>query len=89
MIPAGFLLPAILLLNLSSFLMFGYDKQQAKAGLWRISEKNLLLISIAGPFGAYAGMQIFRHKTQKNLFTIAIPLLIILQLALIGTGIAV
>ncbi len=59
-------------LNILTFLLFGYDKLQAKQGGWRIPERVLLGLSLfGGGIGALAGMQVFRHKTRKNIFWVA------------------
>ena len=61
-------------LSLITFLDWGYDKLQAKANGWRISERSLfVLILVGGAFGALAGMQLFRHKTRKPPFPILVP----------------
>jgi uncharacterized membrane protein YsdA (DUF1294 family) len=58
-------------LNFLNFLLFGYDKFQAKRGGWRISEKVLLGLSLfGGGLGGLAGMLVFRHKTRKNILWI-------------------
>jgi len=59
-------------LNFISFLLFGYDKFQAKRGGWRIPERVLLGLSLfGGGIGALTGMLVFRHKTRKNTFWLA------------------
>ena len=59
-------------LNMINFLLFGYDKLQAKRGGWRIPEKVLLGLSlVGGGIGGLAGMLVFRHKTRKNVFWLA------------------
>ena len=59
-------------LNFLNFLLFGYDKFQAKRGGWRIPEKVLLGLSLCGGgIGGLAGMLTFRHKTRKNIFYLA------------------
>ena len=56
-------------LNFLNFLLFGYDKFQAKRGGWRIPEKVLLGLTLfGGGLGGLAGMLVFRHKTRKNIF---------------------
>lgn len=56
-------------LNIITFLLFGYDKSQATAHGWRVSEKTLLGLSlIGGGIGCLLGMITFRHKTKKNYF---------------------
>lgn len=59
-------------LNFINFLLFGYDKFQAKRGGWRIPERVLLGLSLfGGGIGGLAGMLAFRHKTRKNIFWLA------------------
>ena len=56
-------------LNFINFLLFGYDKFQAKRGGWRIPERSLLGLTLfGGGIGGLAGMLLFRHKTHKNIF---------------------
>ena len=57
--------------NLSSFLLFGYDKKQALVKQWRIPEKQLYLSALMGGWmGGILAMQVFRHKTVKQSFQI-------------------
>ncbi|MBP5360619.1 MAG: DUF1294 domain-containing protein [Bacteroidaceae bacterium] len=59
------------------------DKHKAKKGRWRIPESVLLILSVlGGSMGALMAMSLFRHKTQKKLFSIGIPVVFILQLLL-------
>jgi uncharacterized membrane protein YsdA (DUF1294 family) len=62
--------------------MFGVDKLRSKRGGWRVPESRLLLIALFGPFGAYAGMLLFRHKTRKIKFLL-VPMFLLAQLSLI------
>jgi len=56
-------------LNVVTFFVYGWDKRQARLGGDRVPEKKLwLLILIGGCPGAWAGMQVFRHKTRKTSF---------------------
>ncbi|MCA1915875.1 DUF1294 domain-containing protein [Methanospirillum hungatei] len=66
-----------LILNIISFALFGYDKHLAMREEYRISERNLMTVAFFGPFGAYAGMRIFRHKIRKPLFSMMIPVFIL------------
>ena len=67
--------------NAAGFLLMMVDKYKAKKKLWRIPEKTLLGAAlIGGSIGAYAGMQIFRHKTKHPKFYIGIPVILALQL---------
>lgn len=55
----------------ASFLLYGYDKAQAKRNGLRVPEISLLAISAAGGFaGALSAMVIFRHKTTRLKFWI-------------------
>lgn len=52
-----------------TLLSFGFDKRRAQASGWRIPERVLLgLILAGGVFGAWGGMKGLRHKTRKPLF---------------------
>lgn len=86
--PDPLLVSALFVVNTVVFLLYGLDKQQARQRGWRVSERTLLLSSIAGPFGAFAGMQFFRHKTKKTVFLLTVPLFLLLQVAglLLVTG---
>jgi len=60
------------------------DKKKAIKNRWRIKESTLLLFAIlGGSIGSYLGMKNFRHKTKHSKFTLGIPFIIFLQLALI------
>lgn len=74
----------VICINIFSFLIYGLDKYFAKKNMWRISEKALLLFALLlGAPGAYAGMQIFRHKTKKPIFYIGVPVLFIANICII------
>ncbi len=73
------------LINLITFVAYGWDKYKAKAGSWRIPEKTLLLLTaVGGSMGALLGMKVFHHKTMHKKFYIGVPLILVLQLLLIG-----
>lgn len=61
-----------------------FDKLQAKRGRFRVSEKTLFILSIiGGSVGAYTAMRLVRHKTRHKRFMIGLPLIILLQSALL------
>ena len=67
------------------FIAMGRDKRRAKLHRWRIPEASLLLMGAAlGGIGLYAGMKVFHHKTAHSKFRIGAPLLIIVNVLLIG-----
>jgi len=70
------------IVNSVSLAIFGIDKLKSKKGGWRVPESRLLLVAFFGPFGAYAGMLLFRHKTRKIKFLL-VPIFLILQVLLI------
>ena len=73
-----------LAVNITSFLLYGIDKFKARKNLWRISEATLLLMAvIGGSIGAWVGMRIWHHKTMHKKFKYGIPVIIILQIALV------
>ena len=76
------LVGAYLVINVIAMMMFLVDKLRARKGGRRISEKNLLLAALFGPFGALASMRMFRHKTRKTLFLL-VPIFAVLHLALL------
>ena len=71
-------------INLVTFLIYGIDKLRAKRGAWRIPEKTLFLLPLlGGSVGAIAGMRVFHHKTKHWYFKYGLPLILILQIALV------
>ena len=75
----------LLAVNIATFFLYGIDKYKAKKGRWRISEATLLLMAvIGGSIGAWAGMRLWHHKTMHKKFKYGIPLIIIMQIALVA-----
>ena len=74
----------LLAVNIATFLLYGVDKYKAKKGRWRISEATLLtMAAIGGSIGAWAGMRLWHHKTMHKKFKYGIPVIIIMQIALV------
>ena len=70
--------------NVLTFFVYGIDKWQARQGKWRISEATLLLLAvIGGSIGAWLGMRVWRHKTMHKKFKYGLPLILLVQIALI------
>ena len=58
-----------LLVNVWLFILMGIDKKRAQRNQWRISEKSLLLLGLAGGgLGGLLGMKRYRHKTKRATF---------------------
>ena len=75
---------ALVVWNSIVFAMYGLDKLKAKRGWSRISEKNLLLMAaFMGGLGALLGMYALRHKTKHAKFRIGVPLLMIVNIAIV------
>ena len=75
----------VLVMSIVAFCAFGLDKYKAKTDRWRIRERTLFLLALmGGGVGAFLGMRVFRHKTKHTQFVIGIPLIMIVQLLLIG-----
>ena len=75
----------LLAINIATFLLYGIDKYKAKKSKWRISEATLLtMAAIGGSIGAWAAMRLWHHKTMHKKFKYGIPLIIIMQIALVA-----
>lgn len=73
----------LVVINVLTFVLFGQDKRKARRGAWRIPEATLLsCAAVGGSLGALAGMRVFRHKTRHKKFTIGVPILLVLHIAL-------
>lgn len=73
----------LLCVNVITFLTYGSDKRRAIKNRFRVPEKTLILMAVAGgSVGAWLGMQIFRHKTRKPVFQYGIPLIVICQVGI-------
>ncbi len=74
----------LLVVNVITFLMMGFDKHEAKKGNWRVSEKTLFtLVVLGGSIGGILGMFTFRHKTKKWYFRFGFPIILILQILVV------
>ena len=74
----------LLAVNIVTVLLYGIDKYKAKKGKWRISEATVLtMATIGGSVGAWAGMRRWHHRTMHKKFKYGIPVIIIMQIALV------
>ncbi|MFZ3576341.1 DUF1294 domain-containing protein [Virgibacillus sp. DJP39] len=70
-----------IVLNIIAFIIMGIDKKKAIKQKWRIPEKTIWTVAIlGGSIGAIVGMRFFRHKTKHRMFSIGLPLVLILQI---------
>jgi len=69
------------IINVVTFITYGFDKLMAIEGGWRIRIVTLLFLAfIGGSIGALLAMYIFHHKTSKDYFAVGVPLIIIMQI---------
>ena len=74
----------LLAVNIAGFAAMGIDKQRARKRAYRIPEATLFSIAVlGGSVGSIIGMYFFRHKTRHLKFVIGMPLILIIQIALI------
>ena len=82
---ANALLYYLIVIIVVTFFVYGIDKWKAKQGSWRISETTLLILAvIGGSIGALLGMKVWHHKTMHKKFKYGLPLILIIQIILIG-----
>ncbi len=74
----------IILINAITFITFASDKSAAKGGRRRVPEKTLLGMSFfGGALGGYLSMQLFHQKTRKPRFSVGVPVMLLLQAAIL------
>lgn len=75
----------LLAINAITFIVYGIDKYEAKKAMWRISEATLLMLAVlCGSIGAWIAMRVWRHKTMHKKFKYGIPVILLIQIALIA-----
>ena len=75
-----FIISYLLIINAAGFFSMLADKHKARKNAWRIPERTLLLIALAGgSIGSLLGMHLFRHKTRHPKFALGLPLILAVQ----------
>ena len=75
----------LLLWSVVAFIATGADKRKAKQGAWRVPEATLFLFALlGGGLGATLGMHVFHHKTKHWYFRWGLPLILLVQAALVA-----
>lgn len=75
----------LIAINVITWIIYGLDKWKARKGKQRIPERTLLLLTAAGgSVGAIAGILMFRHKTRKAKFVVAVPVMLVVHCVLVG-----
>lgn len=83
-VPWDWILAWVLAASLLAAVLTAVDKRRARLDRWRIAESTLWLIAAAGGAAAMlVTMRCIRHKTRHRRFMWGLPLLIVLQAALL------
>ncbi len=68
------------LVSLITFVTYLVDKSAAQAGRWRVPEKTLHMLALAGGWpSAWLAQKMFRHKTSKKEFQVVFWLTVVLN----------
>lgn len=72
------------IVNVIGFAIMGIDKRRARRNALRVPEATLFSVAIiGGSIGTILGMFIFRHKTKHWYFKFGMPVILLLQIALV------
>jgi uncharacterized membrane protein YsdA (DUF1294 family) len=86
---APWVLLALPVLNLLTFMAFLKDKQQAREGRWRTRELTLHLWSVLGGWpGAWCAQRLLAHKSRKPSFQRRYRLTVAIHGAALGAWLA-
>lgn len=78
------LLAYLLVINIITFVLFAVDKWKAIHGRWRIRTATLMGFAFAGgTVGGLLAMYVFRHKTKTRSFTVGLPVMLVVQVAIL------
>ena len=79
-----YLVPYLFLINAAALLLMHQDKRNARTRQWRVPEVVLLGLAIlGGSLGGTLAMILFRHKTKKTMFSIGMPVILLVHLGLL------
>lgn len=74
----------LFVINMVTLFVSWADKKLAQIQGIRVPETTLITLAIiGGSLGLLCSMYLFHHKTKKPKFSVGVPVIIILQLALI------
>ena len=72
------------IINIITLLVYRADKMRARRKQRRIAEKTLLTwATLGGSLGAFVGMRLFRHKTNKEKFYIGVPATLLIHIIIV------
>ena len=65
------------LASVVTFAVYGYDKHRAKHDGWRVTERTLHTLEMAGGWpGAIVGQRRFKHKWRKSQYMLVFRLIV-------------
>ena len=84
-----FLLEIYFALSAFTFAVYAIDKHAAMHNQWRVAEKHLHLLSLAGGWpGAWIAQSVLRHKNRKREFQQTYLITIVANCMLVLAGYA-
>lgn len=79
------LIAYLVAINLTTFVLYGYDKFISSTEKLRVPELNLQILALLGGSpSALMAQKFFRHKTIKGTFQIVYWVIVVLQIVLLG-----
>lgn len=76
------------IMSLIGFILMGIDKRKAIRHAWRIPEARLFCVALlGGSLGCLMGMYTFRHKTRHWYFVVGMPVILMIQAAIVGLAV--
>ena len=79
-----FLLLYLATISLLAAILTIHDKNAARKDAWRVKERTLLAVSVLGGSAVMLLTMLFiRHKTRRIKFMVGIPLIILVQIAVV------
>lgn len=73
----------LFVINFLTFVIYGFDKYQAKKKKRRISENTLHVFALlGGSLAAFIAQRVYRHKTVKRPFIFLYWAIVIIQILL-------
>lgn len=72
------------IIQVSTFVLYGWDKRKSQRGGWRVPEKTLHAFALSGgTLGAIVAQKTFKHKTRKRAFRSQFWLAVIVHFAIL------
>ena len=70
----------LVIINIIAFILYRTDKRRADKGEYRIPNYILLGVAfVGGTVGALIAIYSYRHKTQKDYYTVGVPLMMVMH----------